>query len=560
MSILADPSFHTSIRIGGKFVDGRFVVPSGIRCTNGATIKKVLEEISPVGIVTTKSISALPREGYREPIYGEYSFASYINAVGLANPGAEAFRAELSRIRVPSNKLLLVSLFGASVAEYVQAARMLECVADAFELNMSCPHVKGYGIEIGHDLKLVAEITRGVAEATSLPVIVKLPATCRDIGETAKVAFDAGATGISAINTVGPAMHCLAQEPLLSNGIGGLSGTAIKPLGLSSVKRIRTVLGPGPLIIGMGGISTAEDVREYRSVGADFFGVGSALTGMDSSELKRYFSALQEALLTDRSYQHALSHQEANAGMKYRGCRVAKTKPLAGGLFKMELDDPSGYLDTVATAGRFFFLCVPGVGEKPFAIFSQRERSFVIRVVGMFTKYLSELPEGSTVYIRGPYGHQLPLFSQNRLVLVGGGTGIVPLFEIARAFRENNKLAFFLGGRTSEHIVELDKFKELGEVNIATEDGSIGLRGNVTALMDTERCPDGAVFINSGPREMVMKCFEIQRRLTAESNIWGSIPYRTSCGVGICGKCSTAAGFLSCVDGPFLPMASILQH
>src|SRR5512141_2836870 len=102
--------FDAPIRLGRKSVSGRFVIPSGIRCTHAATIRKCFLEVPAIGVITTKSISAQPRKGYREPIYARYAPGCYINAVGLANPGAEAYAAEFNGIQTPGDKFLLVSI------------------------------------------------------------------------------------------------------------------------------------------------------------------------------------------------------------------------------------------------------------------------------------------------------------------------------------------------------------------------------------------------------------------------------------------------------------------
>jgi len=155
-------------QLGRKTVRGRFVVPSGIRCTHATTIRKCFDEIPEIGVVTTKSISYQPRAGYREPIYARYAPGCYINAVGLANPGAEKFLAEFDGIPIPEDKFLLVSIFGSDADSFLAAARTLAPIADGFELNMSCPHAKGYGAEIGQDPELLRSITAPVTAAVML--------------------------------------------------------------------------------------------------------------------------------------------------------------------------------------------------------------------------------------------------------------------------------------------------------------------------------------------------------------------------------------------------------
>src|SRR6266436_1248176 len=114
--------FLNPYQLGKKTIRGRFVIPSGIRCTRAGTIAQTFRCADSVGVITTKSISVEPKAGYREPIYARYSAGSYINAVGLSNPGAEAFAKELRSITIPPDKFLLVSIFGGRVEDFVTAA------------------------------------------------------------------------------------------------------------------------------------------------------------------------------------------------------------------------------------------------------------------------------------------------------------------------------------------------------------------------------------------------------------------------------------------------------
>ena len=201
-----DAHFDEPYQLGRKTIRGRFVIPSGIRCTHAATIRKCFLEVPSIGVVTTKSISAQPRKGYREPIYARYAPGCYINAVGLANPGARQYLAEFDGVEIPGDKFLLVSIFGSDVESFVEAALALKPIADGFELNMSCPHAKGYGVEVGQDRELLKRVTAAVVEATGAPVFVKLSSTLADLGGAAVAAIESGATGLTLINTVGPAL------------------------------------------------------------------------------------------------------------------------------------------------------------------------------------------------------------------------------------------------------------------------------------------------------------------------------------------------------------------
>ena len=545
--------FEQPYQLGRKTVRGRFLIPSGIRCTHATTIRKCFEEIPEIGVITTKSISFQPRAGYREPIYARYAPGCYINAVGLANPGAEKFLAEFDGIRIPDDKFLLVSIFGSDAESFLAAARTLAPIADGFELNMSCPHAKGYGAEIGQDPELLKSITAAVAGAVAVPVFVKLAAILPNLGEAARASLAAGAAGITVTNTIGPAMADVGDQPILYNKVGGLSGDGIRPMGLRAVQQVRAAVGPGPVIIGMGGIASAEHVRQYAKAGADLFGVGSALTGLDSAQMRDYIRNLASGAACQCSCETRLP-------MDYATARIESRVDYTPSLFKLVLDRlPEDYRDG-DLAGKFFFLCLPGVGEKPFAIFSASERSVIVRTVGVFTQQLAELKPRSEILLRGPYGSGIPDFSGRTLVFAGGGTGSASLLEIAHKLRPGNRPIFLLGARSRDQLYDLEKFERLGPVRVATDDGTAGFHGLVPDLLRAaldEMPPaerDRAVFINCGPGPMVVRCFEIQKPITSEDRILGSIEYMTSCGVGICGKCASPSGALSCIDGPFLPL------
>lgn len=231
-------SFYEKIQIGKKIIDGRFVIPAGIRCAYAKVIEKYLN-LESVGIVTTKSISVKPVEGHKEPLFIKYGERSYINAVGLANPSAVAFKGRLGKITVPQNKFLLVSIFGKDINEFYEAAKILSDYADGFELNMSCPNAKGYGLQVGNDSSLVGEITKKIAENFDVPVFVKLSSTMPNVAGIAKTAIDNGAYGITAVNTIGPSIEYISEMPVLSNREGGMSGEAIRPMDLKAVMEIR---------------------------------------------------------------------------------------------------------------------------------------------------------------------------------------------------------------------------------------------------------------------------------------------------------------------------------
>jgi dihydroorotate dehydrogenase (NAD+) catalytic subunit len=556
-------NFDEPIPIGGKRIRGRFVIPSGIRCVHAGVIDKCFAEIESIGVITTKSISVAPRAGYREPIYARYSSGSYINAVGLSNPGAAAFRDELAQIRIPSDKFLLVSIFGGDVDDFTEAARILKPVADGFELNMSCPHATGYGLEIGQDSDLVAKITDAVVRGSELPVMVKLSATIPGLARTAKLAMKAGASGITMTNTIGPSLAEVGEHPILSNRVGGLSGNAIRPLALLGVQTIRQAIGPEPLIIGMGGIGTAEHVVQFKNAGANLFGIGSALTGLDTRACRTFFSDLRRRLSCDEPISLGTDSADSAASMAYHRCRLVGRRHYSQDLFELTLDrlpeDPAlGEL-----SGRYYFLCIPGVGEKPFAIYSSEKRTVVVKAVGKFTEHLASVPVGTEIWLRGPYGRPFSGVEECReYVLVGGGTGIASLLEIAFKLERNCKMRSVLGARSGSEVFGVRDFERFGPVSVSTDDGTLGHHGRVSELLEQilAKSPAGSseslAFVNCGPEPMIHACAKVERKYASEDRIVASVEYQTSCGVGICGKCAAPSGHLSCLDGPFMPIGA----
>ena len=418
--------FETPYRLGEKEVSGRFVVPSGIRCTHASTIARCFQDVPSIGVITTKSISLLPRAGYREPIFAQYAEGSYINAVGLTNPGASAFRVELGTVDIPADKFVLVSIFGASVSDFVEAARILEPVADGFELNMSCPHAKGYGAEIGADRALLCDITRAVVAAVHVPVFVKFSAILEDLAGAAAAVIAEGASGITVTNTIGPALVKLGDTPVLRNGLGGLSGDGIRPLGVRAVMQTRAALGPAPVIIGMGGISNHHHIQEYASVGADLFGVGSATAWLDSREYAQYFSQLLSGVIGSPAAESASQVSNAKPRIEYFDSRLESREEISEDLFQVSFTDlPAAYLPG-SLAGKFFFIMLPGVGEKPFAVFSAAERSVIVRTVGVFTEQLRKLEVGSKLFLRGPTVSPCRGFGTRRSCWLGAALARLP--------------------------------------------------------------------------------------------------------------------------------------
>ncbi len=225
------------------------------------------------GAIVSKSISLLPREGYRNPTIIPINGNSYINAVGLANPGLECFSKEISQNDIP----LIVSIVGSKPEEFAEIVNKLKNLNIlGFELNLSCPHVEKMGMEIGDDPKAVYDIVRSIKNNSSKPLFVKVGIGNTDIINTAKVAQDAGADGITAINTI-RAMKIDTETgfPILENKVGGLSGASIKPIGIRCVYELKKNIKIP--IIGCGGILSYKDVVEYMMAGASAVQIGTVL-------------------------------------------------------------------------------------------------------------------------------------------------------------------------------------------------------------------------------------------------------------------------------------------
>jgi len=278
------------MRFFGKKISGPFTIPSGIIATEVSVLERVAKEIKEIGILTTKSIGLERREGNKEPILVNFAPLSFLNAVGLTNPGVKEFKEKLSQISFPKNKFLLTSIFGKDEKEFFEIAKELYKFIDGFELNLSCPHSQKYGQIIGQDFELVKKIVKKVKRLKK-PVLVKISPNI-DYQKMVKASIRAGADGVVAINAVGPGLYLKDGFPILSNRVGGVSGKAILPIGIKVVSEIRK-LGNFP-IIACGGISNAQDVLSYKKAGADFFGIGSALFKMDFDERKSYFRALNQ--------------------------------------------------------------------------------------------------------------------------------------------------------------------------------------------------------------------------------------------------------------------------
>lgn len=232
-------------------------------------------DINKLGAVMMKAATGEQRYGNPTPRVAETS-SGMLNAIGLQNPGVEKIiETEVPFLAAYDTKII-ANIAGSTIEEYEFVARTFQQTKDvhAIELNISCPNVKEGGVQFGTDPSMAAEVTRRVKEASNVPVYVKLSPNVTNIVEMAQVVEEAGADGLSMINTLtGMQINLDRRRPIIANQTGGLSGAAIKPVAIRMIYEVyKHVSIP---IIGMGGIRSAEDVIEFLLAGASAVAVGT---------------------------------------------------------------------------------------------------------------------------------------------------------------------------------------------------------------------------------------------------------------------------------------------
>jgi len=259
-----------SLTLTGLKLKNPIMLAAGIMGTTGASLKRVAE--SGAGAVVTKSTGTEPKSGHSNPSMIQVD-CGYLNAMGLPNPSYKNFQDEIDMAKeggVP----VIASIFGGCTSDFSEIAGALH--ADAFELNVSCPHARGYGTEIGTDPDLVEDITQTVKSVADVPVWVKLTPNVTDIKSIGLAAQRGGADAVVAINTIrGMAVDIESGYPILGNKFGGLSGSAIKPVAIKCVYDLYEALDIP--VIGVGGISSWRDVIEFMMAGARAVQIGSAV-------------------------------------------------------------------------------------------------------------------------------------------------------------------------------------------------------------------------------------------------------------------------------------------
>ncbi len=259
------------VELAGLRLRNPLILASGIMGNTASALVRVYR--AGAGALTTKTVTKEPVEGYRNPVVVELPFG-LLNAMGLPNPGVDYFLEELRAVKreVPEAPLI-VSVGGNSPDEVADVASVVD-VGEAVEINASCPHVSGHGVEIGSTPELIGELVRKVRESTSKPLFVKLTPMTHDIRSLGEAAVEAGADVLVAINTIrAMVIDVEAMKPVLSNKFGGLSGPAIRPVAVRAVYELSD-LAP---VVGVGGVETWRDALEMIMAGATAVGIGTAV-------------------------------------------------------------------------------------------------------------------------------------------------------------------------------------------------------------------------------------------------------------------------------------------
>jgi len=573
---------------------------SGIATTTPEMIDWFARNV-PVSVITTKSIQEEPNPGNREPVITEPEPGSFGNAVGLRNPGVTAASAEFRalasrRADWPDGIRLNISIAANDPTGFARLVSELDAFADILELNLSCPHAHGgYGSDIGRDPVLTAECVAAAVMATgktgrTVPIYAKLTPNTDRIGEIARIAVEAGAAGIVAINTAGPSQYRdpSSGEIVLTNpapsraiergqeeeyrGRGGRSGRWIRERALECVREIRATVGTEIPIIGMGGVESPEDARAMVRAGASIVGIGSVLARVDQREWPAFFAATTAIGETPVAARSPTVVLRDDAGMRHRPCRVQARRELGEGFFELELAEPLPF-----HAGQTVFLWVPPVGEKPFSPAVAEPATFLIRRRGPVTRALGELTPGDTVYLRGPYGRGVGesdlipapgggpvgggpaeggtgsgVAAAGRALVLAAGTGLAPVPALLGVLAAAGYEAeLWWGVRSVAVVTPLDGAVTERGVTVKRVNDN-GEEGRVLRLFAEEGAPAPDLVVAIGPEPFMARAAEIARsRGVPPERVLLSLEKTMLCGVGLCGLCGID-GRLTCQYGTFV--------
>jgi len=542
---------------------------SGVATTNAEMVRFFDAEVPGVDIITTKSYQVTPNAGNPEPVICETQTGCFGNSVGLKNKGMEKGLLEMASLRRDGLRAYLnISLSANNPEDFITLVRAFAPYADLLELNFSCPHAaKGYGASIGCDAAIASDYVRTIKEALpylDVPLFVKLTPNVEDIGKIAKAVVEAGANGITAINTVGPVVHRdpeSGQSILINNvgGKGGKSGKWIYPEALAAIGSIRTAIGSSVPLIGMGGVSTGDDAAQMIKAGADAVGIGSALGMVSQQQWVGYLSAVkmdaEDIISGKQPLQKSASFLRAEPRMAYHKHAVIQKEWYGDDTVILTLE---GKLPS--EAGEFVFLWIPQAGEKPFSVATTEPLRFIIKKRGPFTSRLCSLSVGDELYVRGLYGKPVETKKSKHALLVAGGTGVAVLPMLCKRLRQEGTAVTMLVG-TSVSVDGPALFSsvldEYGSFTCIPDDGK---PGRVLDQLDgMEISQDTAVYLVGPTKFMSVAVKKLLGKGVKPEMISVSLEKLTRCGIGLCGECAVGDR-LACQWGTFMDYQWLALH
>ncbi|MGM0431975.1 MAG: dihydroorotate dehydrogenase [Spirochaetota bacterium] len=551
---------------------------SGVLSTKPALVEFVDRDMPAVGLITTKSFQVAPNEGNREPIITEPELGCFGNSVGLRNPGMETAFAQLQQQRDQHTfrAFINVSVSGSTPEEFITLVEKFGPVADLIELNFSCPHAaQGYGASIGCDPMIAAEYVRAVRSqvGSDFPALImpKLTPNVPDIGIIAEAVMEAGADGISAINTVGPVRYIepQAKAPILNNnldGKGGKSGTWIHEEALAAVSRIRQSVGSQVPVIGMGGVSNGAQAAAMMKAGADVVGLGSVFGRVHQRDWSAFAAAVkEEAAHILQGFAEGSSRSSTflkdRRQMEYHRCTVTGTSVHEGGIQVIRTDGNSRQLK--CGPGQFAFIWLPGVGEKPFSIAEADPLTFIVKERGPFTRALTALKAGDELYVRGIYGEEVEPQNTEQAIIIAGGTGLAVVPSLVKQLsRHSTSLSIFFGvtGNSPDgvDVPLLDELEKFGKVHAAADNG---IPGRILEAVEQETVSaQHTAFYVIGPEVFMSRAAElaVKKGIPAE-RVFLSMERPTLCGIGMCGECA-CGDRLTCQYGTFTRLDFLKTH